>query len=47
MLPGLIDFHDHLAFHGYDLARRWGLDGPRSTANLRPAAVARRILESG
>jgi imidazolonepropionase-like amidohydrolase len=24
LLPGLIDCHDHLAMHGYDLARRWG-----------------------
>jgi len=47
VLPGLIDCHDHLAFHGYDLARRWGLDEPRSTANLRTSAVARRVLESG
>src|SRR5216110_1077958 len=47
VLPGLIDCHDHLAFHGYDLARRWGLDEPRSAANLRTSAVARRVLESG
>ena len=47
VLPGLIDCHDHLAFHGYDLGRRWGLDEPRSTANLRTSAVARRALESG
>jgi imidazolonepropionase-like amidohydrolase len=47
VLPGLIDCHDHLAFHGYDLGRRWGLDEPRSTANLRTSAVARRVLESG
>src|SRR5262252_5414964 len=25
ILPGLIDCHDHLAMHGYDLARRWGI----------------------
>jgi imidazolonepropionase-like amidohydrolase len=47
LLPGLIDCHDHLASHGYEMAKRWGLDEPRSTANLRTAAVARRILESG
>ncbi len=47
VLPGLIDCRDHLAFHGYDLARRWGLDEPRSAANLRTSAVARRVLESG
>src|SRR5437867_3192494 len=47
VLPGLIDCHDHLAFHGYELAKRWGLDEPRSTWHLRTAAVARQILESG
>src|SRR5437867_10975925 len=47
VLPGLIDCHDHLAFHGYELAKRWGLDGPQSTRHLRTAGVARQILESG
>src|SRR5438445_241039 len=47
VLPGLIDCHDHLAFHGYELAKRWGLDEPRSTWHLRTASVARQILESG
>jgi len=47
VLPGLIDCHDHLAFHGYELAKRWGLDEPRSTWHLRTAVVARQILESG
>jgi imidazolonepropionase-like amidohydrolase len=47
VLPGLIDCHDHIAFHGYELAKRWGLDEPRSTWHLRTAVVARRILESG
>ena len=28
VLPGLIDCHDHLASHGYDLATRWELDEP-------------------
>src|SRR5262249_1467640 len=31
VLPGLIDCHDHMALHGYDLARRWHLDEPAST----------------
>ena len=31
VLPGLIDCHDHLAFHGYDLASRWGLSEQAST----------------
>ena len=37
ILPGLIDCHDHLAMHGYDLARRWGIDEPQSTRALRTA----------
>ncbi|MBI4637555.1 MAG: amidohydrolase family protein [Candidatus Rokubacteria bacterium] len=47
ILPGLIDCHDHLALHGYDLARRWGLDEPQSTRHLRTARVASRVLASG
>ena len=47
VLPGLIDCHDHLAFHGYELAKRWGLDEPQSTRHLRTAGVARQILDSG
>ena len=47
VLPGLIDCHDHLAFHGYELARRWGLDEPQSTRHLRTARVAGQILTSG
>src|SRR5207245_8756522 len=31
VLPGLIDCHDHLAFHGYELASRWELNEPGST----------------
>jgi imidazolonepropionase-like amidohydrolase len=37
VLPGLIDCHDHMALHGYDLARRWNLDEPASTRALRTA----------
>lgn len=47
LLPGLIDCHDHLAFHGYELVRRWGLDEPQSTRHLRTAQVASQILASG
>jgi imidazolonepropionase-like amidohydrolase len=47
ILPGLIDCHDHLAMHGYDLPRRWGLDEPASTRSLRTAAVLARTLASG
>ena len=28
VLPGLIDCHDHMANHRYDLAHRWGIDEP-------------------
>lgn len=47
VLPGLIDCHDHLAFHGYELVRRWDLDEPQSTRQLRTARVASQILASG
>ena len=47
VLPGLIDAHDHVAFHGYDLIRRWGLDEPQSTRHLRTARVATDILAAG
>src|SRR5207247_4653664 len=47
VLPGLIDCHDHLAFHGYELVRRWGLDEPPSTRHLRTARVARRGPAAG
>ncbi len=47
LLPGLIDCHDHLAMHGYELIKRWGLDEPSSTRHLRTATVLRRTLEAG
>src|ERR1700730_12748213 len=47
VLPGLIDCHDHLAMHGYDLARRWGLDEPQSTPTLRTATVLEHTLAAG
>jgi imidazolonepropionase-like amidohydrolase len=47
ILPGLIDCHDHLAMHGYDLPRRWGLDEPSSARSLRTAAILARTLASG
>ena len=46
-LPGLIDTHDHLAMHGYDLARRWGIDEPQSTRTLRTAKVLQQTLAAG
>jgi imidazolonepropionase-like amidohydrolase len=47
ILPGLIDCHDHLAMHGYDLARRWGIDEPQSTRALRTAKVLQETLAAG
>src|SRR5215813_10160908 len=47
VLPGLIDCHDHLAMHGYDLARRWGIDEPQSTRTLRTAKVLEQTLAMG
>jgi len=47
ILPGLIDCHDHLAMHGYDLARRWGIDEPQSTRALRTAKVLQDTLAAG
>jgi imidazolonepropionase-like amidohydrolase len=46
-VPGLIDCHDHMAMHGYDLARRWGIDEPQSTRTLRTAKVLQQTLEAG
>lgn len=47
ILPGLIDCHDHMANHKYDLAHRWRLDEPQSTRHLRTAAVLRQTLAAG
>ena len=47
ILPGLIDCHDHMAMHGYDLARRWGLDEPQSTRHMRTAKVLADTLAAG
>src|ERR1700720_559472 len=47
ILPGLIDCHDHMAMHGYDLARRWGIDEPQSTRTLRTAKVLEQTLAMG
>jgi imidazolonepropionase-like amidohydrolase len=47
ILPGLIDCHDHLAFHGYELAARWGLSEPASTQNVRTARVIEQTLAAG
>src|SRR5437660_3983413 len=47
VLPGLIDCHDHMANHKYDLAHRWRLDEPQSTRHLRTAAVLKQTLAAG
>ncbi|MBI3328073.1 MAG: amidohydrolase family protein, partial [Nitrospinae bacterium] len=47
VLPGLIDCHDHLASHGYELTRRWGLDEPQSTRHVRTATVLQHTLATG
>ena len=47
VLPGLIDCHDHLAFHGYELTSRWGLSEPGSTRNVRTARVIEQTLAAG
>jgi imidazolonepropionase-like amidohydrolase len=47
LLPGLIDTHDHLASHSYELAHRWGLDEPASTRAIRTSRVIERTLAMG
>jgi imidazolonepropionase-like amidohydrolase len=47
ILPGLIDCHDHMANHKYDLAHRWRLDEPQSTRHLRTASVLKQTLAAG
>jgi imidazolonepropionase-like amidohydrolase len=47
ILPGLIDCHDHLAFHGYELVRRWGLDEPASSRHLRTSRALTGLLAAG
>jgi imidazolonepropionase-like amidohydrolase len=47
VLPGLIDCHDHLGFHGYELAARWGLSEPASTRSIRTSRVIERTLAAG
>jgi imidazolonepropionase-like amidohydrolase len=47
VLPGLIDCHDHMALHGYDLPRRWFLDEPASTRSLRTAQAIQQTLARG
>ena len=47
VVPGLIDCHDHLASHGYELATRWELNEAGSTRHLRTARVIEQTLGMG
>ena len=47
LLPGLIDCHDHLGIHEYNLWGRWGFGEPGSTRHLRTAKVLEQTLLSG
>ena len=47
VLPGLIDCHDHMALHSYDLAARWGLSERSSTRHLRTARAIVQTLAMG
>jgi imidazolonepropionase-like amidohydrolase len=47
VLPGLIDCHDHLASHGYELTTRWGLSEPSSTRSVRTSRVIEQTLAAG
>ncbi|HET7341450.1 MAG TPA: amidohydrolase family protein [Methylomirabilota bacterium] len=47
ILPGLIDCHDHLALHSYDLAARWELSERGSTRHLRTARAIEKTLAMG
>src|SRR5688572_29909197 len=47
VLPGLIDCHDHLGSHSYDLAHRLRLDEPASTRALRTARAIEGTLAMG
>ena len=47
LLPGLIDCHDHLVSHGYDLVGRWGLNEPKTVQTIRTAKVLEQTLLTG
>src|ERR1041385_7920190 len=47
VIPGLIDCHDHMALHGYDLAGRWGLAERSSARHLRTARAIEQTLAMG
>ena len=47
VMPGIIDAHDHVSSHGYDLPRRLGLSDPLSYVHLETAAILRDTLACG
>ncbi|HLC29319.1 MAG TPA: amidohydrolase family protein [Dehalococcoidia bacterium] len=47
VMPGIIDTHDHLANHGYDILTRTGLQTVISHTNLLTAKALRETLEAG
>ena len=47
LLPGLIDCHDHLSFHGFGIMQRWGLNEPQSLQHARTTKVLEQTLMSG
>jgi len=47
VMPGVIDAHDHLNSHGYDLAGRHNLNKPLSLVHLETAAILEDTLASG
>jgi imidazolonepropionase-like amidohydrolase len=47
VMPGIIDAHDHLSSHGYDLAGRLGLTKPLSLIHMETAVILRDTLACG
>ena len=47
LLPGLIDCHDHLSSHGYNLFGRWGFAEPQSLHHIQTAKVLEQTLLTG
>ena len=47
LMPGLIDCHDHLTSHGYNILGRWEFGKPQSLRHIQTAAVLEKVLRSG
>ena len=47
LMPGLIDCHDHLTSHGYNILGRWEYGEPQSLRHIRTAMVLEKVLRSG